>query len=106
MLRFYGYGFLPTVLEAVLEAAQQKMNAVPYLNRSPFFFGYGFYNYDIINAPVSYRLSSRGNHFKKVATLFIKNYKDVKKTAGFSSSLQHPIALLNILEQFLNSDTV
>ena len=47
-MRFYGYSFLPTVLEAVLEAARQKTNVVPYLNQSPLFIGYGFYNYDII----------------------------------------------------------
>ena len=51
MLWFYGYCFLPTVLEAVLDAARQKTSAVPYLNRSPLFIGYGFYNYDKIIAP-------------------------------------------------------
>ena len=44
---------------------------------------------------------------KKVATLFIiKHYKDVKKTAEFSSILKHPIALMNILDHLLNSDSV
>ena len=44
--------FLPTVLEAVLEAARQKMHGVSYLNRSPLIIGYGFYFYDSFNAPV------------------------------------------------------
>ena len=40
---------------------------------------------------------------KKVATLFIiKHYKDVKKTAEFSSILKHPIALMNILDHFMD----
>ena len=39
------------VLEAVLEAVRQKMNAVPYLNRIPLNVGYGFYVYDSFNAP-------------------------------------------------------
>ena len=50
LLWFYGYNFIPTVLEAVLEAARQKTNAVPYQNRSTLNIGYGFYFYDIINA--------------------------------------------------------
>ena len=44
--------WVPSVLETVLEAARQKTNVVPYLNRSPLFIGYGFYNYDIIIAPL------------------------------------------------------
>ena len=36
---------------SVLEAARQKTNAVPYLNRSTLFIGYGFYNYDIFIDP-------------------------------------------------------
>ena len=51
-MRFYCYSFLPMVLEAVLEAVRQKMNAVLYLNRSPLNIGYGFYFYDSFNAPV------------------------------------------------------
>ena len=46
MIDFYNtvdYGFLPTVLEAVSEAARQKMHVVPYLNSSPLNIGYGFY---------------------------------------------------------------
>ena len=43
--------WVPSVLEAVLEAARQKMNTVPYLNQSPSFIGYGFYNYDKFIAP-------------------------------------------------------
>ena len=33
--------WVPLVLEAVLEAARQKTNAVTYLNRSPLFIGDG-----------------------------------------------------------------
>ena len=40
-----------TVLETVLEAAGQKMHAVPYLNRSPLNIGYGFSFFDWFNAP-------------------------------------------------------
>ena len=36
-MRFYAYGFLPMVLEAVLEAARKKTHAVPYLNCSPLY---------------------------------------------------------------------
>ena len=36
---------------AVLEAARQKTNVVPYLNRSTLFIGYSFYNYDIFIDP-------------------------------------------------------
>ena len=43
------YGFLPTVLEAVLEAAWQNMHAVPCQNRSPLNIGYGFYFFDRFN---------------------------------------------------------
>ena len=46
---FFCYGFLPMVLEAV----RQKMNVVPYLNRSPLNIGYGFYFYDRFN-PLGY----------------------------------------------------
>ena len=42
----------PSVLEAVLEAARQKTNVVLYVNQSPLFIGYGFYNYDIIIDPL------------------------------------------------------
>ena len=49
-MRFYCYSFLPTVLEAVLEAVMQKMNEVPYLNRGPLNIGYGF-NAMIVSTP-------------------------------------------------------
>ena len=39
------------VLEAVLEAARQKRNVVPYLNRSHLIIGCCFHFYGIINAP-------------------------------------------------------
>ena len=50
-MQFNGFGFLPTVLEAVLEDARQKMHVVPYLNHSPLNIGYGFYFYVSFNAP-------------------------------------------------------
>ena len=50
-MQFYCYGFLPTVLDAVLEAARQKMHAVLFLNCSPLNIGYGFYFFDRLNAP-------------------------------------------------------
>ena len=50
-MRFYGYSFLPTVLEAVLEAARQKTNVVPYLNCSSLNIGYSFYFYESFNTP-------------------------------------------------------
>ena len=39
------------VLEAVSEAAMQKMHALPYLDRSLLNIGYGFYFFDSFNAP-------------------------------------------------------
>ena len=66
---FYGYGFLPTVLEAVLEAARQKTSAVPCLNRSPLFIGYGFYNYDKFIAPflsVYFKIAKRIQSEKRI----------------------------------------
>ena len=62
MIDFYNtvdYGFLPTVLEDVLEAARQKMHEAPYLNHSPLNIGYGFYFYDSdsFNAPLEIQFS-------------------------------------------------
>ena len=54
LYKVYGFiatVFVPTVLEDVLEAATQKMHAVPYLNRSALNIGYGFYFFDSFNAP-------------------------------------------------------
>ena len=42
-------------LEAVLEAARQKMHAVQYLISSAYNIGYGFYFFDRFNAPDDWR---------------------------------------------------
>ena len=53
-IRFCCYGFLPVVVEAVLEAARQKMDAALYLNRSPLNIDYSFYFFDRFNAPIKF----------------------------------------------------
>ena len=44
--------FVPTVLEAVLEAARQKTQAVPYLNHNAWNIGCFFF-FDRFNAPLN-----------------------------------------------------